>query len=65
MPDSIRSKGSSVINNSDRAVQVWQKDNYHGRRVCVGADGGSIQDLRSYGLNDQTHSLRFKNHCGS
>ncbi|MFB9399800.1 hypothetical protein ACFFVH_28280, partial [Streptomyces echinatus] len=34
------------------------KDNYVGRNVCVGREGGTIGDLRSYQLNDTTHSLR-------
>ncbi|MFD9044001.1 MULTISPECIES: peptidase inhibitor family I36 protein [Streptomyces] len=58
LPDYIRSNGSSVINNSSRTARVYQSDNYSGRRVCVGRNGGSIQDLRSYQLNDTTHSLR-------
>ncbi|WP_328842641.1 peptidase inhibitor family I36 protein [Streptomyces sp. NBC_00258] len=58
LPDYIRSNGSSVINNSSRTARVYQNDNYGGRRVCVGRNGGSIQDLRSYQLNDTTHSLR-------
>ncbi|MEW1637567.1 peptidase inhibitor family I36 protein [Streptomyces sp. NPDC093801] len=58
LPDYIRGKGSSVINNSNRTARVYQKDNYFGRHVCVGHDGGTINDLRSYQLNDTTHSLR-------
>ncbi|MFE1794032.1 peptidase inhibitor family I36 protein [Streptomyces sp. NPDC059525] len=58
LPDYIRGKGSSVINNSSRTARVYQKDNYFGRHVCVGADGGAIADLRSYQLNDTTHSLK-------
>ncbi|MFE5519556.1 peptidase inhibitor family I36 protein [Streptomyces virginiae] len=58
LPDYIRGKGSSVINNSSRTARVYQKDNYFGRHVCVGADGGTIADLRSYQLNDTTHSLK-------
>ncbi|MFF4442594.1 peptidase inhibitor family I36 protein [Streptomyces sp. NPDC001621] len=58
LPDYIRGKGSSVINNSSRTARVYQKDNYFGRHVCVGRDGGTISDLRSYQLNDTTHSLR-------
>ncbi|MFJ9596663.1 peptidase inhibitor family I36 protein [Streptomyces virginiae] len=58
LPDYIRGKGSSVINNSSRTARVYQKDNYFGRHVCVGADGGAIGDLRSYQLNDTTHSLK-------
>ncbi|MFF1778549.1 peptidase inhibitor family I36 protein [Streptomyces virginiae] len=58
LPDCIRGKGSSVINNSSRTARVYQKDNHFGRHVCVGADGGTIADLRSYQLNDTTHSLK-------
>ncbi|WP_394437725.1 peptidase inhibitor family I36 protein [Streptomyces sp. SGAir0957] len=58
LPDYIRNDGSSVINNSSRTARVYQKDNYHGRHVCVGRNGGSIHDLRSYQLNDTTHSLK-------
>jgi len=58
LPDYIRSAGSSIINNSDRTARVYQKDNYFGRHVCVGHDGGTIADLRSYQLNDTTHSLK-------
>ncbi|MFD8263300.1 peptidase inhibitor family I36 protein [Streptomyces griseoluteus] len=58
LPDYIRSKGSSIINNSGRTARVYQKDNYFGRHVCVGREGGTIGDLRSYQLNDTTHSLR-------
>ncbi|MEV5013505.1 peptidase inhibitor family I36 protein [Streptomyces sp. NPDC053780] len=58
LPDYIRGKGSSVINNSNRTARVYQKDNYFGRHVCVGREGGTISDLRSYQLNDATHSLR-------
>ncbi|MFF9157493.1 peptidase inhibitor family I36 protein [Streptomyces sp. NPDC014846] len=58
LPDYIRGKGSSVINNSSRTARVYQKDNYFGRHVCVGREGGTISDLRSYQLNDTTHSLR-------
>ncbi|MBI0313696.1 peptidase inhibitor family I36 protein [Streptomyces javensis] len=65
LPDYIRSQGSSVINNSGRTARVYQKDNFHGRRVCVGRNGGSIHDLRSYQLNDSTHSLKNNNTaCG-
>ncbi|MFJ9459748.1 hypothetical protein ACIRST_32320 [Kitasatospora sp. NPDC101447] len=55
-----------MINNSSRTARVYQKDNHFGRHVCVGADGGSIHDLRSYQLNDVTHSLKT-NHtpCGA
>ncbi|MET7435359.1 peptidase inhibitor family I36 protein [Streptomyces flaveolus] len=31
LPDYIRGKGSSIINNSSRAARVYQKDNYFGR----------------------------------
>ncbi|MFC9431267.1 peptidase inhibitor family I36 protein [Streptomyces sp. NPDC056987] len=58
LPDYIRNAGSSVINNSGRTARVYQKDNYFGRHVCVGANGGSLHDLRSYQLNDVTHSLK-------
>ncbi|MFF9607570.1 peptidase inhibitor family I36 protein [Streptomyces sp. NPDC014684] len=58
LPDYIRGKGSSVINNSSRTARVYQKDNYFGRHVCVSREGGTISDLRSYQLNDTTHSLR-------
>ncbi len=58
LPDYIRGQGSSIINNSSRTARVYQKDNYFGRHVCVGRDGGTINDLRSYQLNDTTHSLR-------
>jgi hypothetical protein len=57
LPDYIRSAGSSIINNSDRTARIYQKDNYFGRHVCVGSAGGTIGDLRSYQLNDTTHSL--------
>lgn len=58
LPDSIRGSGSSIINNSGRTARVYAKDNYVGAHVCVGRDGGAISDLRSYGMNDTTHSLR-------
>ncbi|MFF9378232.1 peptidase inhibitor family I36 protein [Streptomyces griseoluteus] len=58
LPDYIRGKGSSIINNSSRTARVYQKDNYFGRHVCIGREGGTIGDLRSYQLNDTTHSLR-------
>ncbi|TLS45653.1 hypothetical protein FE633_12810 [Streptomyces montanus] len=36
-----------------------------GRWVCVTRSGGSIHDLRSYNLNDQTRSLKInRNDCG-
>ncbi|WP_234317373.1 peptidase inhibitor family I36 protein [Streptomyces sp. NRRL WC-3744] len=31
LPDYIRGKGSSIINNSSRTARVYQKDNYFGR----------------------------------
>ncbi|MER7309958.1 peptidase inhibitor family I36 protein [Streptomyces griseoluteus] len=58
LPDYIRGKGSSLINNSNRTAHIYQKDNYFGRHVCVGREGSTIGDLRSYQLNDTTHSLR-------
>ncbi|NUS17244.1 MAG: peptidase inhibitor family I36 protein [Streptomyces sp.] len=58
LPDYIRGAGSSIINNSNRTARVYAKDNYTGSHVCVGRDGGTISDLRSYGMNDATHSLR-------
>ncbi|MEV7243126.1 peptidase inhibitor family I36 protein [Streptomyces sp. NPDC093248] len=58
LPDYIRGTGSSIINNSSRTARIYQKDNYFGRHVCVGREGGTISDLRSYQLNDTTHSLR-------
>jgi hypothetical protein len=58
LPDYIRGAGSSIINASDRTARICQKDNYFGSHVCVGSDGGTISDLRSYGLNDHTHSLK-------
>ncbi|MER6434118.1 peptidase inhibitor family I36 protein [Streptomyces sp900105245] len=58
LPDYIRGKGSSIINNSNRTARIYQKDNYFGRHACVGREGGTIGDLRSYQLNDTTHSLR-------
>lgn len=64
LSDCIRNAGSSVINNTHKAVQIRQKGNYKDRRVCVGPNGGSIQDLSSYNLNDQTQSLRLKERCG-
>ncbi|WP_435279654.1 peptidase inhibitor family I36 protein [Streptomyces sp. 1222.5] len=66
LPDYIRGKGSSIINNSSRTARVYQKDTYFGRHVCVGRDGGTISDLRSYQLNDTTHSLRINDTpCGA
>lgn len=58
LPDYIRGAGSSVINNSGRTARVYAKDNYTGSHVCVGREGGTIGDLRSYGMNDATHSLK-------
>lgn len=46
LSDCIRNAGSSVINNTHKAVQIRQKGNYKDRRVCVGPNGGSIQDCR-------------------
>ncbi|MEV0194447.1 peptidase inhibitor family I36 protein [Kitasatospora purpeofusca] len=66
LPDYIRGAGSSVINNSGRTARVYQKDSYFGRHVCVGRDGGTINDLRSYQLNDVTHSLKVNDTlCGA
>lgn len=66
LPGYIRNNGSSVINNSSKTARVYQKKNYSGRRVCVGRNGGSIHDLRSYQLNDQTRSLKNnEKSCGS
>jgi hypothetical protein len=65
LPSSIHDRGSSVRNNSDRTARVYEKRNYSGRWVCVTRSGGSIHDLRSYNLNDQTRSLRInRNDCG-
>ncbi|MEU3862846.1 peptidase inhibitor family I36 protein [Streptomyces sp. NPDC028722] len=58
LPDYIRGRGSSIINNSSRTARIYQKDNHLGRHVCVGRDGGTIGDPRSNQLNDTTHSLR-------
>lgn len=66
LPDYIRGGGSSIINNSSRTARVYAKDNYTGSHVCVGREGGVIGDLRSYGMNDATHSLRNNDtHCGA
>jgi hypothetical protein len=66
LPDYIRGAGSSIINASNRTARIYQKDNYFGSHVCVGSDGGTISDLRSYGLNDHTHSLKNNNTpCGA
>lgn len=58
LPNYIRGAGSSIINNSGRTARVYAKDNYTGSHVCVGHGGGTISDLRSYGMNDTTHSLK-------
>ncbi|TPQ21176.1 peptidase inhibitor family I36 protein [Streptomyces sporangiiformans] len=61
----IRDRGSSIRNNSDRTARVYERRNYSGRWVCVTRSGGSIHDLRSYNLNDQTRSLKInRNDCG-
>ncbi|MGW3956234.1 peptidase inhibitor family I36 protein [Streptomyces sp. NPDC004752] len=65
LPSSIRDRGSSIRNNSDRTARVYEKRNYAGRWVCVTRSGGSIHDLRGYNLNDQTRSLKInRNGCG-
>ncbi|MDW6064193.1 peptidase inhibitor family I36 protein [Streptomyces sp. FXJ1.4098] len=65
LPTTIRNRGSSIRNNSDRIARVYEKRNYAGRWVCVTRSGGSIHDLRSYNLNDQTRSLKInRNDCG-
>lgn len=65
LPSSIRDRGSSIRNNSDRTARVYEKRNHAGRWVCVTRSGGSIHDLRSYNLNDQTRSLKInRNDCG-
>ncbi|MFJ2746222.1 peptidase inhibitor family I36 protein [Streptomyces sp. NPDC087440] len=65
LPSSIRDRGSSIRNNSDRTARVYEKRNHSGRWVCVTRSGGSIHDLRSYDLNDQTRSLKINdNDCG-
>ncbi|HET9380817.1 MAG TPA: peptidase inhibitor family I36 protein [Streptomyces sp.] len=65
LPSSIRDRGSSVRNNSDRTARVYEKRNHSGRWVCVTRSGGSIHDLRGYNLNDQTRSLKInRNDCG-
>lgn len=65
LPSAIRDRGSSIRNNSDRTARVYENRNYNGRWVCVTKSGGSIHDLRSYNLNDQTRSLRInRNDCG-
>ncbi|MEV0305934.1 peptidase inhibitor family I36 protein [Streptomyces prasinus] len=65
LPSTIRDRGSSVRNNSDRTARVYEKRNHAGRWVCVTRSGGSIHDLRGYDLNDQTRSLEInRNDCG-
>lgn len=65
LPTVIRDRGSSIRNNSDRTARVHEKRNYAGRWVCVTRSGGSVHDLRSYNLNDQTRSLKInRNDCG-
>ncbi|MFF3505371.1 peptidase inhibitor family I36 protein [Streptomyces sp. NPDC003247] len=65
LPSAIRDRGSSIRNNSDRTARVYEKRNHSGRWVCVTRSGGSIHDLRSYNLNDQTRSLKInRNDCG-
>ncbi|MGW3628527.1 peptidase inhibitor family I36 protein [Streptomyces sp. NPDC000880] len=65
LPSEIRDRGSSVRNNSGKTARVYEKRNYSGRWVCVTRSGGSIHDLRSCNLNDQTRSLRINNNdCG-
>ena len=65
LPAAIRDRGSSIRNNSNRTARVYEKRNYSGRWVCVTKSGGSIHDLRSYNLNDQTRSLKInRNDCG-
>lgn len=58
LPNYIRGAVSSFINNSGRTARVYAKDTYTGSHVCVGREGGTIADLRSYGMNDTTHSLK-------
>ncbi|MEU0952559.1 peptidase inhibitor family I36 protein [Streptomyces niveus] len=65
LPSAIRDRGSSIRNNSDRTARIYESRNYNGRWLCVTKSGGSIHDLRSYNLNDQTRSLRInRNDCG-
>ncbi|WSB39105.1 peptidase inhibitor family I36 protein (plasmid) [Streptomyces scopuliridis] len=65
LPSEIRDRGSSVKNNSSKTARVYEKRNHSGRWVCVTRSGGSIHDLRSYNLNDQTRSLKINNNdCG-
>ncbi|WP_432030364.1 peptidase inhibitor family I36 protein [Streptomyces sp. 1222.5] len=54
----LRGKGGSVTNSSSRTARIYQKDNYFGRHVCIGREGGAISDLCSYQLTDTTHSPR-------
>jgi Peptidase inhibitor family I36 len=64
LPASIRDQGSSIRNNSSRTARVYQHRLYTGAHVCL-TPRGSIADLRSYNLNDQTRSLRINNNgCG-
>lgn len=61
----IRDRGSSVRNNSDGTARVYEKRNFAGRWVYVTRSDGSIHDLRSYNLKDQTRSLCInRNDCG-
>ncbi|MFF3501676.1 peptidase inhibitor family I36 protein [Streptomyces sp. NPDC003247] len=65
LPLAIRDRGSSIRNNSARTARVYEGRNHSGRWVCVTRSGGSIHDLRSYNLNDQTRSLKInRNNCG-
>ena len=65
LPSSIRDRGSSIRNASSRTARVYRHRLYTGSHVCV-VPGGSINDLRSYNLNDQTRSLRINNtYCGT
>jgi hypothetical protein len=65
LPSSIRDRGSSIRNSSSRTARVYRHRLYTGSHVCV-VPGGSINDLRSYNLNDQTRSLRINNtYCGT
>ncbi|MFC4034692.1 peptidase inhibitor family I36 protein [Streptomyces polygonati] len=65
LPSSIRDKGSSIRNASNRTARVYRHRLYTGSHVCV-VPGGSINDLRSYALNDQTRSLRVNSsYCGT
>ncbi|MEV6592574.1 peptidase inhibitor family I36 protein [Streptomyces acidicola] len=65
LPSLIRDRRSSIRNNSDRTARVYEKRNHAGWWVCVTGSGGSIHDLRSYNLNDQTRSLKInRNDCG-